>query len=74
MLAHYFGEETRFSVTSDTMPGVVRSFSSFASALEEVQNARIYAGIHYRSATRDGQVLGASVAQYVLDNAARPVR
>ena len=56
------------------MPGVVRSFSSFAAALAEVQNARIFAGIHFRSATRDGQVLGASVAQCVLDNAARPLR
>jgi hypothetical protein len=74
VLARFFGEETPFSVTSDTMPGVVRSFRSFAAALEEVQDARIFAGIHFRSATRDGQVLGASVAQFVLDNAARPLR
>jgi len=61
VLAHYFGERTRFSVTSDVMPGVVRSFDSFSKALDEVKNARIFAGIHFRSATNDGQTLGASV-------------
>jgi hypothetical protein len=42
------------------MPGVVRS-----------KNARIFAGIHFRSATDDGEALGASVAEYVLDHAAQ---
>ncbi len=73
VLAHYFGERTHFNVTSDVMPGVVRSFDSFSSALDEVQNARVFAGIHFRSATHDGQVLGESVAGYVLENALQPV-
>jgi hypothetical protein len=73
VLAHYFGERTRFRVTSDVMPGVVRSFDSFSTALEEVKNARIFAGIHFRSATNDGQILGVSVANYVLDHAMQPV-
>lgn len=74
VLAHYFGERTHFNVTSDVMPGVVRSFDSFSSALDEVQNARVFAGIHFRSATHDGQVLGESVAGYVLENALQPAR
>jgi len=73
VLANYFGERTRFRVESDVMPGVVRSFDSFAAATAEIQNARIFAGIHFRSATRDGQTLGAAVAEYVLDNAMQPV-
>jgi len=73
VLAHYFGERTRFGVTSDVMPGVVRSFDSFSKALDEVKNARIFAGIHFRSATNDGQTLGASVAGYVLENALQPL-
>jgi hypothetical protein len=55
------------------MPGVVRQFDSFSDATEEVQNARIFAGIHFRSATRDGQALGVSVADYVLHHAMQPV-
>jgi PAP2 superfamily len=69
VLAWYFGEKTPFSVESDGMAGVVRSFRGFSAALDEVQNARIFAGIHFRSATRDGQTLGRAVAEYVLERA-----
>ena len=73
VLADRFGEKTHFTLESDLMPGVVRSFKSFSSALEEVKNARVFAGIHFRSATDDGEKLGASVAEWVLDHAAQPV-
>jgi membrane-associated phospholipid phosphatase len=73
VLVSYFGERTRFSVTSDVMPGVVRSFGSFPAALDEVANARIFAGIHFRSATTDGRAIGASIARYVVENAMQPV-
>jgi PAP2 superfamily len=74
VLANRFGERTDFSVESDLMPGVVRSFKSFSSALDEVKNARIFAGLHFRFSTDDGETLGASVAEYVLDHAVQPVR
>lgn len=73
MLADHFGEETAFSVKSDVMLGVVRSFSSFSKALEEVKEARIFAGIHFRAACDDGQATGRAVANYILGNALRPV-
>jgi membrane-associated phospholipid phosphatase len=73
VLAAAFGEKTRFTVESDAMPGITRSFRSFSSALEEVANARVFAGIHFRSATDDGQVLGASVGHYVLEHAAQRI-
>jgi hypothetical protein len=73
VLANRFGDRTHFSMESDQMPGVVRSFKSFSAALEEVQNARIFAGIHFRSATRDGTTVGASVAEYVIEHLAQPV-
>lgn len=68
MLAHEFGEKTHFTMDSDLMLGVTRSFRSFTAALEEVKNARIFAGIHFRTATEVGQALGAAVANYVLEN------
>ena len=73
VLADAFGDKTRFTTESDGMAGVTRSFRSFSSALEEVKNARVFAGIHFRSATNDGQVLGESVARYVLEHAARRI-
>jgi len=75
VLATFFGDDTAFSVTSDspTMVGVTRSFTSFTAALEEIKNARVFAGIHFRSACDDGNVLGIGVADYVLGNALLPV-
>ncbi len=74
VLANRFGERTHFSMESDQMPGVLRSFKSFTSALDEVKNARIFAGLHFRFSTDDGETLGESVAAYVLDHAVQPIR
>ena len=73
VLADYFGEATSFSVDSDVMLGVVRSFPNFTAALAEIVDARVFAGIHFRSACNDGQATGAAVAQYVMSNAFQPV-
>ena len=68
ILANEFGEHTRFDVTSDLLLSVTRSFHTFTDALEEVKNARIFAGIHFRTACEDGTILGKGVAQFVLDH------
>jgi hypothetical protein len=73
ILANYFGENTPFSFDSDVMLGVVRSFQNFSAALEEIKEARIFAGIHFRFACDDGQTTGAKVANYVLENSLRPL-
>ena len=73
VLADQFGEHSHFTVTNDLMPGVERSFKSFTSALNEVKNARIFAGIHFRLATEDGTARGAKVADYVRENALQRV-
>lgn len=56
-------------MTSDAMPGVTRKFQSFSAALEEIRNARVFGGIHFRTATVDGTALGIAVADYVLGHA-----
>jgi hypothetical protein len=68
ILAHEFGEHTRFTIESDQMPGVVRSFNTFNAALEEVKDARVFAGIHWRFDCEAGQAIGAAVANYILDH------
>jgi hypothetical protein len=62
-----FGDRTGFTVDSDQMLDVTRSFRSFTEALEEVKNARIFGGIHFRTACDVGQKLGESVARHVLE-------
>jgi hypothetical protein len=75
VLSTSFGENTSFSVSSDAaeMAGVVRSFGSFSESLEEIKNARVFAGIHFRSACDDGTQLGAGVAGYVQSHALQRV-
>ena len=74
VLRDYFGEDSAFSVTSDVMLGVVRSFANFSSALDEIKDARIFGGIHFRSACDDGQATGSAVGDYILAHAALSVR
>jgi len=75
VLANYFGETSSLRMTSDadSMAGVTRTFGSFSTALAEVADARIFAGIHFRSATDDGQAEGAAVGKYVIEHALQPV-
>ena len=69
ILSQTFGDETSFNVVSLATPGVTRSFHSFSAALEEVKNARVFGGIHFRSACVDGTALGIAVADYVMSHA-----
>jgi membrane-associated phospholipid phosphatase len=73
VLANYFGDNTAFILDSDVMLEVTRFFPSFSAAIEEVANARVFAGIHFRTACRDGVQLGSSVANYVLNHSFEPV-
>ncbi|HEY6342742.1 MAG TPA: hypothetical protein VIY49_14725, partial [Bryobacteraceae bacterium] len=73
ILSNTFGEEVNFGVTSQAMPGVVREFHSFSAALEEVMNARVFGGIHFRTACVDGSALGIAVADYVMAHAFVPL-
>lgn len=73
ILSDAFGEEVNFSVTSQAVPGVVREFHSFTAALEEVMNARVFGGIHFRTACVDGSALGIAVADYVMAHAFVPL-
>lgn len=68
VLADTFGENTSFAVKSHTNLLWVRSFSSFSSALDEVADARVFAGIHFRTACDVGVVAGRNVAAYILVN------
>ncbi len=71
-----FFEQDRFefNVTSEVLPGVERSFTSFSSAAEEATLSRIFGGQHFRFDLSTGQRLGRQVADFVLDNFLTSVR
>jgi hypothetical protein len=74
VLADLFGtDQITFTVGSDAMPGVTRSFNGFSQAADEIGRSRIYGGIHFTSANLDGQATGALLARYVLDNFLLPL-
>jgi hypothetical protein len=70
ILAAEFGENSSFTVTSDVRPGT-RSFASFTDAVDEIANARVFGGIHYRTSCVLGNQLGQAVADYVSTHAFR---
>lgn len=72
VLASFFGQNTPFTVDSDAMPGVTRSFTSFNQAMAELADARVFGGIHFRTACDDGLALGSAVGNYILQNAFLP--
>jgi hypothetical protein len=51
-----------------------RSFERFSDMLSEVIDARVWAGIHFRTADTQGAVLGKKVAQYMKKHYFQPVR
>jgi membrane-associated phospholipid phosphatase len=69
VLASFYGDAQRFSVTSPALPGVTRSFGSFSAAAQEAGLSRIYSGQHTRLDHVAGLTLGHGVADFVLHNA-----
>jgi hypothetical protein len=61
-LEQVFGKHERFSTTS-TSSNTMRSYRSFDQAVDEVVDARVYSGIHFRKADDDGAELGRDVAR-----------
>src|ERR1700694_4808040 len=69
VLSALFGDKPfQLSVTSEVLPGVVRSFDSFAAVEKEARLSRVYAGQHFRSDENAGERLGSAVADFVVDN------
>ena len=65
VLASIFGDQTQFTATSNGLPGVVRTFSSFRDAVAQVADARVYAGFHFRFSCNDAMEMGQKVGKYV---------
>jgi hypothetical protein len=56
------------TVTSEVLPGVDRSFTSFSAAFEEASFSRVLAGQHFSFDEKAGGRLGRKVADFVVDN------
>jgi hypothetical protein len=68
VLAAYFGEDTPFFLESQADPTWVRFYPNFTAAIDEVAVARVYAGIHFRTACDDAVATSSEIAAYILEN------
>ena len=59
------GPVPRLASTSPTAPGVTRSWASIDEFTQEVANARIYDGVHFRHSTEVGAAMGRRVGEIV---------
>ena len=73
VLPLFFGtEDLPFTIGSDFLPGVFRSFSTCFDAAQEAALSRIYGGIHFRSASEDGLQAGISIGEWTDSHYLQP--
>jgi hypothetical protein len=60
------------SVTSTTAPGVTHRWTNLGVFSDEIANARIWAGFHYRFSTRVGTDMGHQIGEYVVKSVMQP--
>jgi hypothetical protein len=78
VLQKFFGNAPAggYQITSSFVnPGgpATRSFTSFSQAVDEIVEARIWAGLHFRNADVQGLQLGTDVANFAAENYFEPV-
>src|SRR5947207_8166852 len=73
-LENFFGTDNIAFSAFSNKSCTTRSFDRFSCALKEVIDARVWAGIHFRTADTQGAVLGNKVAHYLKKHAFQPVR
>ena len=57
------GPTPTLTTTSVTANGAARSWTSFDDLIQEVANARIYDGVHYRNSTEVGTAMGKQIGK-----------
>jgi hypothetical protein len=74
-LKMFFGtNQIRVGVTSSRFPGEIRYYDRFSDALNEIVDARIWAGLHFRTADIQAKILGRKVAHYMATHYFQPLQ
>ncbi len=75
VLQMFFGtDKIRFGVISSRFPGETRYFDRFSDALQEIIDARIWAGLHFRTADVQAKILGRKVVHYMATHYFQPLQ
>jgi hypothetical protein len=62
------------SLTSPFLPGVTHHFTSLRAFSDEIANARICAGFHYRFSTIAGREMGQKIGAYTVKSVMQPAQ
>jgi hypothetical protein len=74
VLRSFFGrDKIPFGVTSSQFGGETRFFGRFSEPLNEIIDARIWAGLHFRTADVQAAELGRNVAEFMEANYFQPL-
>jgi hypothetical protein len=66
------GPMPTLSTTSPTAKGAARSWTTIEDFVQEVNNGRIYDGVHYRNSTEVGAAMGRQVGARAVERYLRP--
>ena len=70
----FFDRKIAFSLTANLASGpVTRPYDRFTDVVDDTIDARIWLGIHFRSADVDGAWIGKRAANWLAENYFRPV-
>jgi len=58
---------TGFTMSSPTAPGTTRSWERLSDLVEEVSNARVWSGVHYRNSTQVGTRMGKQIGERTVE-------
>jgi hypothetical protein len=73
-MREFFGtDKIAFDMVSSRFPTQPRHFARFSAALKEVIDARVWGGIHFRTADVQGAVIGKKVAHWERKHFFQPV-
>jgi hypothetical protein len=72
VLTRVRGDEHTFTLSSPLFPGFTWTFDRFSNAAAQVGEARIWGGIHFRTAVEIGGQIGVQLADYVIDHFIQP--
>jgi hypothetical protein len=73
-MQEFFGtDKIAFDIVSSRFPAQPRHFERFSDALKEVVDARVWGGIHFRTADTLGAVIGKKVAKWERTHFFQPV-
>jgi hypothetical protein len=74
VLERVFGKhDLAITLTSPRAPGIVLNYTEWKQICEDIDDARVYGGIHFRFEQEAGTHQGQDVGHYILDTQLRPI-